>query len=285
MLGTSDLKKKFRSCRSLVPSPQPFSTRFFSFLPLAIILFLTACTPQDRGGFLGDRLAPCSAQGSVFADLPFKDWPSTYHSTVDVIIKEHLEMTQDIGKKQLDCTAANTLSVLPPSFPLNLLAATLPPWESPERSGTLSELHAAAVLKEYVRVYECANLERRESLAVRVNERENGTVGSGSGTTGSGVSGSGGQRTGWERGPFQKEEDIQLAQINRELAIARPALERTLDVLGSIDQLLPLAIETECIKRASLNLRNAVGLLSDALSCSTKIPGKSSLRDLPPLNP
>lgn len=243
-------------------------------LTFTCALLLTSCTPQDRGGFLGDRLAPCTAQGLAFADLPFKDWPATYHSTVNQVIEVHLETMQDLGRKRLDCTAADTLIALPASFPLQLLAATLPPWEAQEQAATLSELHAAVVLKEYVRVYECANLERRESLAVRVNERENGTVSSDAPAS-----------AGWERGPFQKEEDLQLAQIDRELAIARPALERTLDVLGSTDQLLPVAIETECIKRASLNLRNVTGLLSDVLSCSAKTVGKTSLRDLPPLNP
>ena len=253
---------------------------------LALFIFLSACTQQESGGFLGNRLAPCAAAGSPFEGLAFKDWPETYHSTVDTIVEAHLETIRGIGKAHLNCTADNSLAAFPPSFALNLLAASLPPWEAQEQSAGLSELHIGAVLMEYLRVYECANLERRETLSVRVNERENGIVGSGSGATGSAASGSGGLNPpAWNRGPFTSEVDAQRAQIERELAVARPALERTLDVIGSIDQLLPVEIETECIKRASVNMRNAAGLLTDALSCSTKIPGKSSLRDPPPLNP
>jgi hypothetical protein len=42
-------------------------------------------------------------------------------------------------------------------------------------------------------------------------------------------------------------------------------------------------VDFECVRRASLDLRNVLGLLSEALSCAGRaLDAKSSLRDPPP---
>lgn len=216
---------------------------------------------------LGVRLPPCTAEGTPFEEMNFKDWESYYHRVVDDVVDAHVETLRSTSTAQLQCTAATTAGVLPPTDELRDLATVLLPWDTDEKIAALSELDMASVLVEFLREYECANLERSRRLSLSVNEREKGTL---SGAT---------TETSWDLGAFMQEMEKQRARITQELRIARPSLERTLDALGGLDQFRSIAVEEECLKRASLDLRNVAGLLADAAACVSKVPGKSSLRD------
>jgi hypothetical protein len=74
--------------------------------------------------------------------------------------------------------------------------------------------------------------------------------------------------------------DAQL--IAKERRIARPVLQRTLQLIGGMDRLEPLGVDIECLKRTSLDIRNSLGLISQAASCLTRIEDtQGSLRDQP----
>lgn len=236
-------------------------------LSILISLALVACNPQEESGALGTHLAACTAEESAFARIPFRQWPAYFHGTGSTIIEEHLNTLQTISATQLRCAAATPLNALPAAPKLRALAATLPPWKSPARLNALSQLHVGPVLLDFLRIYECANLERQRVLVVTVQERR-----------GQGMSSI--PKIGMGRGEFVDEERTQQRQIEREMHVARTTMERTLALLGGLDNLRGIAVELECLKRASLDLRNTVGLAADASACLSKVPGKSSLRDL-----
>ena len=126
----------------------------------------------------------------------------------------------------------------------------------------LSELDFPVVLQELLRVYECSLLERQAFLPTLILQEHGGM-------------------NHWEFLDQQAEEN---QAINSDLRIARPALERTLQIVGGYDLLRPLALDIECIKRTSLDLRNVLGLAAEVSTCLPRSwDGHDSLRDLAPL--
>jgi hypothetical protein len=153
---------------------------------------------------------------------------------------------------------------VPASEELKKMAKMLPVWKEDDKAlEDLSEADMAPVMLEFLRVYECSLREREMYLSIYILRDEDG---SGSLLFGDYVD--------------RKEEQDQ--QIHRELIIARATLERILGLMGGYDRLRPLALDIECIKRASLDLRNVLGLAADASSCMPKSwDTHGSLRDLP----
>lgn len=235
----------------------------------AATLLLAGCglIEQDAGNSIL-KLPECSNADTVFASLQLDSMTGVYHSTVGRVVNAHLNELTSISTRPLQCTANDYRGLLQPSAPLQDLANQLPEW-GPSRP--VSEADLAAVLLEYVRVYECSLLQRAQFLNIFIL-REQGTL----------------QETidgfGLQTIPthtLSKESARQAELIRVELATARPALERTLALLGGIDRLRPLAAELECLKRASLDLRNVTGLAAEAASCMPKIwDSRGSLRDL-----
>ncbi len=65
------------------------------------------------------------------------------------------------------------------------------------------------------------------------------------------------------------------------MATARPTLERTLSIIGGLDRLNLLKLDIECLRRASLDLRNTLGLVAEAASCMPRSwDVRGSLRDM-----
>lgn len=242
-------------------------------LPLAAVLVFSllasGCAGVDDTNFLGVRLAPCTVEGSPFATRPFKEWASYYHSTVDRVVQAHIDSLQGLGTSELKCTASTLLETLKPSQDLANLAKLLAPWRTPARLAKLSELHVGPVLLEFLRVYECSNLERARTIQVSVLNVSNGTMGTGTGS-----------QEGWDRGEMNNEMQAQTRRIESELRLARTVTHRALSILGSLDDLRGISVEVECLKRASLDMRNVVGLAADASACLARVPGRASLRDL-----
>ena len=216
------------------------------------------------------KLPECSNADTVFASLQLESMSNVYHSTVSRVIDAHLNELADINTLPLTCTANDYRGLLKPSSALEDLANQLPEW-GPSRTATLSEADLGSVLLEYLRVYECSLLQRGQFLNVFIL-REQGTMSK--------------QTDGTElqvmnRADLTKEQVKQRDIIARELETARPMLERTIAFLGGIDRLRPLTAELECLKRASLDLRNVTGLLAEASSCMPKAwDARGSLRDL-----
>ncbi len=216
------------------------------------------------------RLDACTAEGSPFETLPFSEWIKTYHETVDDVVESHVESLRDINTTQLQCTADDYASLVKPTDALFSLAASLPAWESEVRKKALSETEIGPVLLEYVRVYECALNERRNYLSIIIPKE-------------------------WRNDPATSSDPLswldadrsateQQRMIDHELLLARPALDRTLLMLGGYDRLRPLSLDIECLKRTSLDIRNILGLVSQATACLPRIrDARGSLRDLPDL--
>lgn len=215
------------------------------------------------------KLPECSGRDTVFATLNIDSAVDVYHSTVSRVIDAHVNDVADINGQALECTANEYRGLVEPTEELRSLAQQLPEW-GPTRD--LSEADLGPVLLEYLRTYECALLHRGQFLSVYIL-REDGDQ-----TTA--VDGSIGQTM--NRANLTEEQLRQQTLIDHEIKTARPTLERTLAYLGGIDRLQPLTAELECLKRASLDLRNAMGLIAESASCMPKIwDARGSLRDLP----
>lgn len=234
----------------------------------ASLLAGCAQTERETGDIL--RLPPCTGTAGVFASQ-LDTLPSTYHGIVAGVIDSHMRQLESTTTTPFQCTARTYREMLRPTPALRSLADRLPEW-GPSRAATLSEADMASVLLEYLRTYECALLERGQFLKLFVlqeraerEERPDGTT-----------------VQFMDRGDLTREEARQEALILRELNVSRPALERTLSVIGGFDRMRPLTVEIECLKRASLDLRNGLGLTAEAASCMPKIwDARGSLRDLP----
>jgi hypothetical protein len=199
------------------------------------------------------RLPACSAEGSVFETLKFDDWKSAYHDSVNAAVETHIQTMKGITEQPIACTAANYTSVIPASGALRAIGGGLPAWK--DRLGDLHEADMSAVLLEFLRVYECSMNEYLEKLPIVDRSAMTGTL---------------------------IEQQGRIAdRIRIEETISREALVRTLGLVGGFDRLQPLNIDIECLKRASLDLRNVTGLAADISSCMPRSwDVKGSLRDL-----
>lgn len=232
-----------------------------TLLAATAALLLAACedftTPRARQF---TALAPCTASGTTFATMPFEDWKDEYHKRVSDVVEAHISSIEQTSQNPLQCTADDYASVLQPSGQLTALASELPAWK--DRTGELSEADAGSVLLEYLRIYECSLNERQYLLSVSPllpTERN----------------------TPMELGDLNAEVGKQVDIIEQEVALARPILERTLTIVGGYDRLRPLMVDIECLKRASLDLRNVLGLAAEASKCMPRIwDTHGSLRDL-----
>ncbi len=219
---------------------------------LFIALALAGCE-AGVGRVESLRLAPCSAEGSIFEEEDFTEWKKIYHNAVNAAVESHMQTMKGITEQPIACTAENYASVLPSSSALRSIGEMLPSWK--DRLSDLHESDMSAVLLEFLRVYECSMNEYAETLAFRDRSNMTGTL---------------------------LDQQSRVANtIHNEQAISREALIRTLSLTGGFDRLQPLNIDIECLKRASLDLRNTVGLAADVASCMPRSwDPKGSLRDL-----
>lgn len=247
-----------------------------SILGFGFLLLLSGCLVQEDRDIADEPLPPCTTAGSLFENLPFAQWTDVYqapiylwadeyHRRVAEVIDAHVERALR-GEFPLSCTAPDYRQAMLPTAQLQSLAATIPAWQDDIAHGTLSEADFGPVLTEFLRIYECGLQEHnREELAtsrIFAEWQEAGFFGRGT------------------------EYDLLEEFIRRdfwtaeELLVARPALERALAVIGSLDLLQPFVAELTCIERASLDLRNILGLASDAAACMSRaLDARASLRD------
>ncbi len=72
-------------------------------------------------------------------------------------------------------------------------------------------------------------------------------------------------------GDLSARIDMLKTSMTEERARARVAVERTVNALRSFEIHLPFTIQTNCLQRAALDLKNEQGMLADAISCMPKI--------------
>lgn len=227
---------------------------------LCACAMLAACGNDTAPGTQSQRLPACSAKGSIFADAPFDEWADLYHGKVSAAVEAHLDTLRNAAELPLQCTAEEYADVVPATTELREIAGYLPGYREGNKLEELNESDVGAVMLEFLRVYECSMLERKSYLLIRIPQEE-------------------GPMMSWELLDIKKEQE---ATIDRELDVSRATMEKTMALVGGYDRLRPLALDVECIKRASLDLRNVLGLASDASSCLPKVwDTHGSLRDLP----
>lgn len=252
--------------------------RFLGGALLCAAAALTSCSLLLGSGDVGEEtnhLAPCTASGSVFATLPFDQWPTTYHDTVNGVIEAHLNALTQLNTLKLQCTASDYAGMAAPTDALARLAATLPPWKHLKSPQTLSEAEIGPVLLEYLRIYECALNERNNFISLVVQRDYQSSM------SAAGVK----PIPSMQRIPYNEAKAADEAVISRELTVARATLDRTLLVVGGEDRLRPLSLDIECLKRTSLDIRNILGLVSQASACLPRLrDARGSVRDLPPLS-
>ena len=245
---------------------------------------LGSCTKKDTMAFFDPRYAQCLEEGEgdethcsrlyPVTPLPFDQWATTYHGNIDRVLEGFLGQTEEDhlalrkqGSGPVSCTQQSDRA----SPLIAAIARTLEPWENGPT--TFQQSDTAPVLLEYLRVYECSLIERSLSLPIEI-WREEDARGRllPAGLPGNPLF----FMKIWEMWSQQSED------IRRELAISRPTLERTLSFIGTVHMTRMLERDTECIQRASLDIRNAFALSADTAACMPRIwNAKDPLRNTP----
>lgn len=226
-------------------------------LCLSLCVLLTACE-EPANGNRSLRLAACSAEDSEFAKKPFKEWEKIYNENADAVVEAHMKAMRGISDLAIQCTAEDYRAVVPASSALKKVAEMIPAWKERANAGELHESDMPVVLLEFLRVYECSMNEYLQNFPVTARSSK-----------------------GMSISDLRKEGADAASIINRERAVSRETLERVLSLTGGFDRLQPLSIDIECLKRASLDMRNTLGLASDVSSCLPRMwDAKGSLRDL-----
>jgi hypothetical protein len=246
-------------------------SHFGSCLFLGLLLFAVTSIQSDifaQGSMRPEEknplLLPCSLFEDVGEDLGFTsknfdNWEKIYHEKVAQVVEGYLN---DL-KTNADCDAENVENSMVVSESLRTLAEKLPTWKNSRSE--VRQVDIGMVLLEYLRVYECFHQERFYFLSIDALDYLEGR-----GTT------------DITHPSLFEEKERERPIIERQLTLSRKALSRTLALIGSINRLIPLGTELQCIEAASLDIRNAAALAAEAGSCLPRIwNGKDPLRDLP----
>jgi hypothetical protein len=201
------------------------------------LLTVADVTPSGACGD-SETLFKSTGSGTV------NDWSKTYHATVGRVVQESL-LT---NATSIVCTDHPYVRASPA---LQALGRALPTWQNP--AVILTENEMPAVLLEYLRVYECALQERSYFLSTRLEQEIAGAQNSsaGGGKVFAGLT-------------VVQAMSLNGQQIARELDLSRKALERTLTLLAGQRRLNPLLVNLQCLERASLDIRNGLGLAAEA---------------------
>ncbi len=195
-------------------------------------------------------------------------WSKEYHARVREILAAHFAPPG----ADLTCTVQPVRAA---SMPLRGLAEYLSPWNV-DGGGSLLESDMGSVLLEYLRTYECT-LRARWFLLPTVMAEELGSIDELlNGSTDDGDGGTVGISD------FVNSISEEERQIQKELALARRALHRTLTAITGEERLAPLEGTTECLARVSMDLSNEMGLAAGVSAClpARTWDTKGSLLDL-----
>ena len=152
------------------------------------------------------------------------------------------------------------------------LAAKLPPWQGNNGTATLARSDAGVVLQEYLRVYECSLSERRFFLFSEILREQIARATRGDLFDFTRLAGIG--DIVFQKAP--KEE----RQIAYELATIRSTINRTVGLVLGLERFSQLDDEITCLERASLDIRNGIGLAAEAASQLPRVLNvRDSLRD------
>jgi len=198
----------------------------------------------------------------------FEDWPDSYHDMVDDVIDEYINPEPDEAIECID----GELMPLGADSKLLEMAEMLPPWQDSDDLDKLDRNDIGIVLLEFLRVYECALVEHSFFLPIDIAQEHFDELA---------LAPDPSVIADLLFGDLVSEIAFHSDIISKEIATARPTLERALAIVSSLTRLGPLSAELECLQRASLDLRNGMGLAADASVCLPKgWDAKDPLRDL-----
>lgn len=294
------------------------------FVLALLLIFMGAQTAPAAYGNIPKRfpvLAACTRyeynifKGTDFNKYKFPEvttvsdvsrWTKQYHETVSEVVDEVFNGPPGPPV----CTAPSYEGLLPLSASPKLgeLASSLPSWNSltwqvppagtdPEdfdadpdlmntNAGKLSQLDVGTVLLEYLRMYECALVERSLFLIKDTYDQEKDRDKRMENLK-TEVSGDvleslliflKGRPLNWPMylNFFVGDRQIILSELTQ----ARRSLNRTLAFLAGFNRMRPIDIELKCLQQASLDVRNGLALAADASSCLPRIWNiKDVLRD------
>ncbi len=205
-----------------------------------------------------------------------QEWSYLYHSIVSAILDGHLEPETE----QVTCDQNPHLAA---SGPLAAIAMHLQPW-APGRPGEdvtatvepPTESDMPAVLTAYLRAYTCALQERERELFQSVTAEAFD-----------------GHDEAFEMDPHEGgDEDLSLTAIldevgaellliKEELRTVGPALARTLQYVTNRDRFSMIGTNMVCLERASLEIRNIMGLNAAVSACLPRAwDARDPLRDI-----
>jgi hypothetical protein len=254
---------------------------------------LAACTRFEYNLFRDAKFQGLTRDKVRIADSDVEKWRKTFHGTVSEVVEEHMEYTPP------DCTGTSHAQAFVPKDKLTRLAHSLPSWRtltwqlSNEGSGSrwwdifnlgsvdwktvntnslyLSQLDIGTVLMEYLRMYECALVERSYFLSSHTLDQE---------TRREEALGLSNLITLLDRSLVTLAAWNDREAILEELLIARRSIHRTVTLLGGYNRFGILNMELQCLQQASLDARNGLALAADAASCMPRIwNAKDTLRD------
>ena len=291
------------------------------FILALLLIFVGAQKTPAAYGNIPKRfpiLAACTRfEYNIFENTDFDDyespevttvsdisrWMDQYHGTVSTIVDESFG-----GSPESTVCTAPSYEGLFPATQLKQLASTLPSWyrltwqvpppdtdpsdihPDPNLINTnanrLGQLDVGTVLLEYLRMYECALVERSLFLITdtltQEREREERMKELKSETSGNALEA---LLKVLKRRPMNWTSYLHFVIRDRqiilnELITARRSLNRTLTFLSGFNRMKPIDMELKCLQQASLDVRNGLALAADASSCLSRIwNAKDVLRD------
>ena len=213
-------------------------------------------------------------------------WKNIFHTTAKNIIDNDLGRLVDnplnsplrITGRELSCTARDYTQFIRPSLPLRNLAEDLPSWESSDALNRLTQLDVGQVLLEYLRMYECALVERESALTEYTSRQEARRkiviLGLPVDT----------RLVNIRLEDHTKEIIADRETIEEEIQDAREIIHKAIGFIGSLHRYRALDAEINCLQQASLDIRNALALAADAVSCLPRTWGsRDVLRDFAPM--
>ncbi len=252
---------------------------------------LGSCTKHDTEIFSfehDDDYSDCMEEAENDADqkmcqtlfprtaIPYAEWAEIYHGDVDNILESFIGKAVQGNFAQREppgglgqCSGTQAASTTPAPPLLRDIAKKLEPWIDNET--VFGQSDTTPVLLEYLRVYECSLAERSTRLPVDIWEEESERRR---------LLPGGLAANPFLLGKFLEKWYTQNREIQQELKIARPTLERVLGLMGTVQMSRVLAQDTNCLQRASLDIRNSLGLSADTAACMPRIwNAKDPMRD------
>ncbi len=194
-----------------------------------------------------DQSLACSGKDTPFADMTdFEVIRQYYQLQVFNMLNEQEKIVLETAGQ---CNAIDAAGFLPTSS-LNGFAQTLPGWR-----GDITFASFEPVLLEFARAYECKLQELIANARVTVLE---------------------GDDLPDEEPPetydqVESRVNTYVQKLEEEKTQSRVAFDRTMNTIRSFQMSAPIIKELKCLQLESIDLRNAMSLLSDASSCMPRI--------------